>query len=346
MVHQDDGHHRLGDRRRADADAGVVAAVDHHLGGLPAQVHGAFREPDARGGLQGDADDDVLARGDPPEDPSGAIGQEAPGRDGVAVLGALLLDAREARTDLDPLHRVDAHQRMGQVGVQTVEHGLSEARRDSGGHHRHPGAHRVARLAQGVHVGLQLRDLARVGKEEGVLLHRLPVEALGADGTQLGDVAAHAHAEPLPEILLRDRPGRHPRGRLPRGRPPAAPVVPQAVLLLVRVIGVAGTEQLRDIPVVPGALVDVLDEQPDGRARGPPLEDAGEDPDLVRLPALGRVPALSRAPAVQVPLQVRLAQLEPRRAAVHDGADRGAVALAEGSDGEKPADGVPGQRVR
>ena len=68
--------------------------------------------------------------------------------------------------------------------------------------------------------------------------------------------------------------------------------------------------------------------------------------DLVRLPALGRVPALSRAPAVQVPLQVRLAQLEPRRAAVHDGADRGAVALAEGSDGEKPADGVPGQRVR
>ena len=31
MLHHDQRQHRLGDRRRPDADAGVVAALGHHL---------------------------------------------------------------------------------------------------------------------------------------------------------------------------------------------------------------------------------------------------------------------------------------------------------------------------
>ena len=111
VVHQHERQHRLGDRRRADADAGIVAAVrvdDHRIARL---VDRAAIEADRRRRLHRDRDDDVLAGRDAAEDAAGVVRQKSLRRHLVGMLGAALRDAREAGADLDALHRVDAHHR-------------------------------------------------------------------------------------------------------------------------------------------------------------------------------------------------------------------------------------------
>ena len=78
----------------------------------------------------------------------------------------------------------------------------------------------------------------------------------------------------------------------------------------------------------------------DGRAGGGAFEDAGENPHLVGFAPLGRVFRLARAAPVQVPLQIRFGERQPRRAAVHHRAQRRAVALAKGGDRERLSEGV------
>ena len=68
--------------------------------------------------------------------------------------------------------------------------------------------------------------------------------------------------------LARHGAGRHPRRRLARRRAAAAAIIADAVLGPVGVVGVAGPELVRDVAVVLGALIDVLDHQRDRRARG------------------------------------------------------------------------------
>ena len=60
MVHEDERQHGLGDRRGADADAGIVAAVgfDHHR--LALLVDRFAWNTDARRGLDADGDDNIL----------------------------------------------------------------------------------------------------------------------------------------------------------------------------------------------------------------------------------------------------------------------------------------------
>ena len=64
----------------------------------------------------------------PPSVPPDMVGQEAVGREFVAVLATALADDREPVADLDALHRVDAHHGVREVRVQPVEHRLAEAR--------------------------------------------------------------------------------------------------------------------------------------------------------------------------------------------------------------------------
>ena len=47
------------------------------------------------------------------------------------MLAALLLDSVRAGADLDGLHRVDAHHRVGDVRIELVEHGLAEPGRNA-----------------------------------------------------------------------------------------------------------------------------------------------------------------------------------------------------------------------
>jgi hypothetical protein len=110
---------------------------------------------------------DVLAGGDAAEHATGLVRQETLG-DISSVLGAELGDAGKAGADLDALHGVDAHHGVGDVGVEAVEHRLAPADGHAAGDHVDARADRIARLAQIVHVGLELGHDGLVGRKEGV----------------------------------------------------------------------------------------------------------------------------------------------------------------------------------
>ena len=99
----------------------------------------------------------------------------------------------------------------------------------------------------------------------------------------------------------------------------------------------AGAEAVGDLRIIPGALVDILDHEADGRTRRLPLEHAGEDAHAVRLAALCRKAGLAGPALVEPDLEVVLGERNPGRAAVHDAADRRPVALAPGGE----AKGLP-----
>ena len=259
----------------------------------------------------------------------------------VPVLRAFLLHHREAVTDLHPFHRVDAHHGVGDVGVEAIEHRLTEAHRHIAGDDLHLGTDTVSLFLEGTHVFIQRLQLARIGEEEGVLLDLALVEPFRLDGAELGEKTHDLDAVHLFQVLLGDGPRRDPHGGLAGRGAAAATVVTLAVLLVIGVVGVAGSEQILDLGVVLGALIGVLDEQPDGGARGLALEHPGEDLHLVRLAALSGVAGRTGLAPVQIPLQIVFAYLQPRRAAVDHGAQRQTVALAESGDPKELAETVP-----
>src|SRR5690606_24120315 len=124
-------------------------------------------------------------------------------------------------------------------------------------------------------------------------------------------------------------------------RASAAAIVAEAVLGVVGIVGMARPVRLGDFGVILGTVVDVLDHQADRRAGGLAFERAREDADLVRLLALGGEFAGPGAPCIEERLDMALIQLQPRRAPVHDGAERGPMALAPGRVAEGSAEGVP-----
>ncbi len=71
----------------------------------------------------------------PPSTPPALIGEETLWRDLVPVRGTLLCDAIETGADLDTFHGIDAHQRMRDIGIETVEDRLAQARWYAGRHH-------------------------------------------------------------------------------------------------------------------------------------------------------------------------------------------------------------------
>src|SRR5438067_9763271 len=86
--------------------------------------------------------------------------------------------------------------------------------------------------------------------------------------------------------------------------------------------GIPAAETVGDVAVVLRALVDILDQQLDRRTGRLPLEDAGQDLDLVGLAPLRRVARLSGPAPVKPVLDVGLGERDPRRHAIDDDADR------------------------
>jgi hypothetical protein len=60
VIHQHAREHRLGDRRRTNADAGIVTAVRVDDDRIARLVDRMPVEPDRRRRLDGDRDDDIL----------------------------------------------------------------------------------------------------------------------------------------------------------------------------------------------------------------------------------------------------------------------------------------------
>ena len=91
------------------------------------------------------------------------------------------------------------------------------------------------------------------------------------------------------------------------------------------------TELVHDITVVLGTLVLVVDDQANRGAGGLAFENARQDLHRIVLTALGGMPRGTRFTPVQISLQIVLAQFQARRTAIHDAADRRAVALTKAS---------------
>src|SRR5262245_6045147 len=110
----------------------------------------------------------------------------------------------------------------------------------------------------------------------------------------------------------------------------------------------AGTVLVLDGGIVLGALVDIVDHQPD---RGPGgdlragrfvVEHAREDAHLVGLLPLRRKARLAGPALVEIGLDIGLGQRDAGRAAIDHAANRGPVAFAKGGDAEEVAESVKG----
>ncbi len=76
-------------------------------------------------------------------------------------------------------------------------------------------------------------------------------------------------------LWLRDYRRRYPHSRFARRRPPSAAMVSDTVLLPIGIVGVARTEGVDEVAVIPAALVLISDQQGDRSPGGFPLEHPG-----------------------------------------------------------------------
>ncbi len=108
----------------------------------------------------------------------------------------------------------------------------------------------------------------------------------------------------------------------------------------------AGPELVADVGVVLRLLVDILDQERNRRAGRDlclhplVLKDAGEDAHPVGLLPLGHEFGLAGLSPVEIGLDHRLVERDPRRAAIDHTPDRRPMALAEGRDAEEVAEAV------
>ncbi len=360
-VREDEPDHRLDDRDGADGDGRVVAAGDGDGGVFQRPVHGFLRHRDGGGRLQRDADDEGPPRGNAAEDAPRMVRQEGVletaargGAHGVVVPAAARGGGGEAVADLHPLRRVQPHAHVRYPGVQLVVEGLPEAGGDAGGADFDNAAQRIAGGDGGFDFPAHGGDRRRVGAEEGIaggvsFVLGEPGGGIGLRRAQPDKAGPHADAGGVGEgreHFPRHRAGGDAGRRLAGGGTAAAADVVDAVFLPVCRVRVAGAEKRRQRGIIPRPLIRVFDEEADGVACRLAIRDAGEYSYLVRFAARSHVRPRAGAAAVEHGLDVLLRQGDEGGAAVDDAADGGAVAFAEGGDGEETAAGVVGAHDR
>src|SRR6218665_2370025 len=174
VVHDHQRQQCLGNGGRTDADAGVMAPLGADLDAVAMDVDRRARAEDGTGGLDGNAQFQVLPGADAAEHAARVVAAKPLRGHGVAMHGAALRHAGKARADLHALDGVQAHQRVGDVGIELVIQRLAQAHRHARGLHADAGAAGVAGLAQCADVLLVLRHIGHRG-EEGVVAHMVPV---------------------------------------------------------------------------------------------------------------------------------------------------------------------------
>src|SRR5207302_1634852 len=311
VIHQHAGEHRLRDRRRADAHAGVVAAGGLYRGRFALAVDRAAWQADARGRLERDAHQDLLAGRDASQRSARVVREKSPRRQLVAVLGPLLLDRREAGADLHAFYGIDAHHRRGDVRVEPAVHRLAPADRDAARDDVDARAAGIARSAQLVHELLEPRHDGRVRRKKRILVDRIPGLERDPVRPELCEMPADLDPVALAQPLLGDRAGGDADRRLARGGAAGAAMVAQAVFLPVGVVGVPGPESVGERAVVLAPLVFVSDDKADRRAGRPAFEHTGQNLDAVRFLALRDVAGAAGLAPVEVPLDIAFAELEP-----------------------------------
>ena len=172
VVGQHQGHHGLAHRNGPDSDAGVVAALGHHVDVFTLGRDAALGREDGRGGLDREAHHHVLARGNATQNAARIVGEEfrlaAPHADFIGVLFARKLGRLEAGANLHALHRVDAHEGVGDFCLEFVVDGLSQTNRHILRDDIDTRTTRVTIAAQRIHVGLKFGNDTGVCRKKWV----------------------------------------------------------------------------------------------------------------------------------------------------------------------------------
>ena len=92
MIYQCQRHHRFGDRRGTDTDAGIMSAGGNDIGRISIYINGLSRNPDTRRRFQRNVGDDVLPRADAAEDAASIVAEKTLWTHQVAMFGTLLFN--------------------------------------------------------------------------------------------------------------------------------------------------------------------------------------------------------------------------------------------------------------
>ena len=266
-----------------------MTTVRFDRGGLPGPVDRPARQTDARGWFDRHAHRDLLPGRNAAEHTASVVGKKALRRHLVAVLAAFLGNAAETGANFDPFHRVDAHHCVGDLGIEPVEHRLAPTGRNPARDDVDPSPDRVARLAQGVHVGLKLGHHRGIRGKEGIAIDLGLVHERNLDRPELAHPAADHDAMALAQPLAGNRPGRNAHRGFARRRTAAPAVIAETVFLRIGIVGMPRTERLGDVAVILAALILVTDQEGDRRPGTAPFKDARQDLDAVRLTPLSDV---------------------------------------------------------
>ena len=325
-------------------------------GGCAGGVDRLLLLSDRGGGLERHPQGDRLPIADAALDAARVVGGGAQaailaGQEGIVVFAAQQQRATEPRADLEALGGRQRHHRLGQVGLELVEHRHPEP-------HRWPPHQAFDHATAGIAFPAnRLNPLnhplghSAIGTAHDVGFHRLQAHRGringGLDRVDAPHPGDHLGAGHVGEQLLGDRAGRHAPDRFTGGGPATAAAGLDAVFRLIGGIGVGGTKGHLHLAVILGPLVLVAHHHCDRRAKGEAVEQATEDLDAIVLLAGGGDLALSGLAAVELGLDGLLIQGQSGRAAIHDHPHPAAVGFAEGADAEKLAEAAAhGKRLR
>src|SRR5690606_4033578 len=132
----------------------------------------------------------------------------------------------------------------------------------------------------------------------------------------------------------------NPHGRFPGGRPAATPIIPNAIFVGVGVVRVCRAKLFRNLGVILGALIRILNDQANRCTGGFALEHTRQNAHFISFTTLSRVPGGAGFPTVQIGLHISLGQLQPRRTAVNDAAQSRAVAFTKGGYGKQLSESI------
>src|SRR5690606_14126554 len=274
----------------------------------------------------------------------------------VMGLTAPPFGGRETVADLDTLHRLHAHQRARESGVETTVpvHVGTEPRRQSVGDHFDHAAHGVTRLPHlldlGDHrVGGLLPESAYGALVDGRQVLRLRQRSLGGlRPTDRHDVADDLDTQQLPQEGPRHRPQSRPGRGLPRtGTFQHRPGLVEAVLEHAWQIGVAGTRtsqrrvtgqplqfggihRIGGHHLLPLGPLSVVDLDRDRTTLGDPVSDTAEELDAIGLESHPRAPSETEPSSGQLLGHLVRRDLHAGHHAFEDGGEGGAMRFTSG----------------
>ena len=343
-VGEGEGGHGLDNGDGTREDARVVAAVSREEGGAAVDIDRRLFAEEGGNGLEGHAENDVVAVADAALDAAAVVGGGGEARqEGIVLLRTAQGSTGKAEAVLKTFDGVDGEHGVGKGGVEFVEGGSAPARRTTGDEAFDDAAHGVA-------FAFDVEDEARhpFGRRGVGTTHVVAVDLVEGelvvvffedDVTYLPRPCGDAHPELSQEDLCK-RSAHHTAHGFAGRTASATAMVANAVFALVGEIGVGGSEDVAQVVVVGGMVLGVAHEKSDGGAGGASFKDAGEEFDLIGFAAWGGEAALSRSAAIELVLNEIGVDVDAGGHAVDDAAYADAVAFAEGGEAEELSEGV------